>query len=309
MNENLLMDSKYRTKAFEWLHNQIILHGDVLPRELLVQGFEYQGSRITFLGPQGIWKPKIFPEIPLSITTVISGPYNDSFSDDGLLLYRYQGTDSNQWDNVGLRKAMQYQVPLVYFNNVVKGRYHAIWPVYIVGDNPSLLTFKVAVDDEKSLKYNEAAGSELKISESASEVARRAYITSTVKIRLHQRSFREKVLLAYKEQCALCRLKHRELLDAAHIIPDSDPEGEPRISNGISLCKLHHAAFDENFIGITPGYIIQVRADILEEKDGPLLKHGLQGLHNGPVSVPREKKLQPDRQLLERKYELFKKAS
>ena len=40
---------------------------------------------------------------------------------------------------------------------------------------------------------------------------------------------------------ALCRLRHQELLDAAHITPDGDAEGEPVISNGVALCKLHHA--------------------------------------------------------------------
>jgi putative restriction endonuclease len=59
-------------------------------------------------------------------------------------------------------------------------------------------------------------------------------------------------------------LKHRELLDAAHIIPDNLPEGKSTIENGLSLCKLHHSAYDAFIIGVTPDYIIQVRADILE---------------------------------------------
>ena len=60
----------------------------------------------------------------------------------------------------------------------------------------------------------------------------------------------------------LCRLKHRELLDAAHIIPDNMPEGKSMIENGLSLCKLHHSVYDAFIIGITPDYIIQVRADM-----------------------------------------------
>ncbi len=67
-------------------------------------------------------------------------------------------------------------------------------------------------------------------------------------------------------QRTLCRLKHRELLDAAHIIPDNMPEGKSTIENGLSLCKLHHSAYDAFIIGVTPDYIIQVRADILEEE-------------------------------------------
>jgi len=41
-----------------------------------------------------------------------------------------------------------------------------------------------------------------------------------------------------------------ELLDAAHITPDTHPEGEPIVSNGLSLCKLHQAAFDRFFFTI-----------------------------------------------------------
>lgn len=91
----------------------------------------------------------------------------------------------------------------------------------------------------------------------------REYTTSAVKQRVHQRAFRERVLRAYREQCTLCRLKHVELLEAAHIIPDADPEGEPSVVNGLALCKLHHAAFDRNFLGIRPDYTVMLR-DSLE---------------------------------------------
>ncbi len=83
----------------------------------------------------------------------------------------------------------------------------------------------------------------------------------------------------------LCRLKHRELLDAAHIIPDHMPERKSTIENGLWLCKLHHSACDAFIIGVTPDYVIQVRADILEEEDGPVLQHGLKGLHNGDLTL------------------------
>jgi putative restriction endonuclease len=60
------------------------------------------------------------------------------------------------------------------------------------------------------------------------------------------------------------------LLGAAHIIPDSDPEGHPEVSNGLSLCKIHRAAFDRGIIGIRPDYAIEVREDALKEVDGPM---------------------------------------
>lgn len=46
------------------------------------------------------------------------------------------------------------------------------------------------------------------------------------------------------------------MLDAAHIIPDPDPDGHPEVSNGLSLCKFHHAAFDRRIIGIRPDNVI-----------------------------------------------------
>jgi putative restriction endonuclease len=97
-------------------------------------------------------------------------------------------------------------------------------------------------------------------------------------------------------------------LDAAHIIPDEHPEGEPLITNGISLCKLHHAAFDNMFIGLTPNYEIKVRKDILEEKDGPMLIHGLKDLHNKSILLPSKIIHWPDKDRLNWKYKQFLSA-
>lgn len=297
-------DGRVRQAAFAWLAEQVGLHGDVLPRSVLAQGFMYEGNRVPLLGPQGIFKPRVL-DVPLSITAIPNGPYDDGYSPEGLLLYRYRGTDPQHPDNAGLRAAMARKIPLVYFHRVVEGKYLAIWPVFIVGDDPKALTFKVEVDDAGFAKYDapdEAAPLWIKD-------GRRAYITATVRQRVHQRSFRERVLQAYREQCALCRLRHEELLDAAHIIPDSEPEGEPRVSNGIALCKLHHAAFDRQFLAIRPDYVIEVRADILKEEDGPMLLHGLKGMHRQKLVLPRAVEHRPNPSLLEPRYRRFLDAA
>ena len=67
------------------------------------------------------------------------------------------------------------------------------------------------------------------------------------------------------ERCALCSLRHQELLDAAHITPDREADSDPIVSNGVALCKLHHAAFDNFFFTIRPDYTIEVRPSILAE--------------------------------------------
>ena len=130
-----------------------------------------------------------------------------------------------------------------------------------------------------------------------------------MRARVHQGRFRERVLQAYREQCAFCSQRHEELLDAAHIVPDSEPDGEPAVRNVMALCKLHHAAFDRLFIGVTPDYVIKIREDILHEEDGPMLLHGLKDLHDRRILLPRAQKLRPARELLENRYERFRAAS
>jgi putative restriction endonuclease len=204
--------------------------------------------------------------------------------------------------------ALFRKVPLVYFHGVVPGKYLAVWPVFVVGDDPENLTFKVEVEDSSYI------GSDWQIEVPSNVISdppaegRRAYLTAEVQHRLHQRGFREKVLNAYREQCAFCRLRHLELLDAAHIIPDGEPDGEPVVHNGISLCKLHHAAFDRLLLGVRPDYVIEVREDILREKDGPMLQHGLQGLHQNQIILPRQQDLRPNPDLLDRRYKRFRAA-
>ncbi len=112
-------------------------------------------------------------------------------------------------------------------------------------------------------------------------------MTEVVRQRLHQRGFRQRVLRAYQQCCAICRLRHDELLEAAHILPDGHPLGEPVIPNGLALCKLHHAAFDRYLIGVTPDLEVTVRLDVLEEIDEPMLQHGLQGFQGRRIHVPR----------------------
>lgn len=296
-------DRWIRSRAFDWLAEQVSFHGDVLPRELLAAGFALNGVRVPLVGPQGIFKPKVMLA-PLSITTVLKGPYDDSFGEDGLLRYRYRGVDPNHHENRGLRYVMEEALPLAYFHGIVSGKYWVTWPVFVVADDPSSLTVTVDLEASESsllpkVPTDVAAGS---------DAFRRSYAAAQVRVRLHQRSFRERVLNAYQRQCAFCHLRHDELLDAAHIIPESDPLREPAVTNGLALCALHHSAFDRQFIGLRPDCVIQVRPDILEEHDGPTLAHAIQGLHGQRILLPRSTSQRPDPVFLERRYHRFRQA-
>ena len=99
----------------------------------------------------------------------------------------------------------------------------------------------------------------------------RRYALRAVKQRLHQSSFREAVITAYNGRCALSGLPEPLLLDAAHIIADADEKfGQPVVSNGIPLSKIHHAAFDAHLIGIDPDYGLHVSQRLLAQNDGPM---------------------------------------
>src|SRR5262245_28599011 len=145
-----------RLAAFRFLEEQLASTGveQTIRRDVLEQGFLFEGQRVPLVGPQGIFKPKLIKDIPLTLTTVavVAGedrPYDDAFGADGLLRYRYRGTDPAHHENVGLRRAMQEQIPLIYFHGVVPGVYVAEWPVYVVGDDPKTLTFTVSVEERR----------------------------------------------------------------------------------------------------------------------------------------------------------------
>lgn len=105
-------DARVRAAAFDWLSRESSLRGDVLPRTLLAAGFLLDGVRVPLVGPQGIFKPRGLA-LPLSITTAPDGPYDDAFGPDGLLRYRYRGTDPNHRDNRGLRECMMRRLSLI----------------------------------------------------------------------------------------------------------------------------------------------------------------------------------------------------
>jgi putative restriction endonuclease len=301
------LDHRVRLAAFQFLEDQTQLRGEVLPRGIVAQGFVFEGQRVPLIGPQGIFKPAVLAEMPLSITTVpeVEGkrrPYDDQVGDEGLVRYRYRGTDPGHRDNVGLRLAMQRRAPLIYLYGVVPGRYMPSWPVYVVGDDPRGLCFTIAMDDRRV-----AAAAEYAVSE-PEEVIRRSYVTRLGKQRMHQQMFRQRVLRAYREQCAICRLRHEELLDAAHILPDGHPRGEPVVPNGLALCKLHHAAFDRHILGVRPDLTVELRPDVLREPDGPMLKYGLQGFQDAHLLLPRDAALRPNLEFVEERYGMFRKA-
>jgi putative restriction endonuclease len=207
----------------------------------------------------------------------------------------YQGTDPNRADNVSMKLAEELELPLAWLVGTGEGVYSATYPVYIVSHNDEDLEFTVAVDEEQRALFDEPR---------LDSITKRRYAVSLTERRLHQRIFRTIVMRAYRDQCSICRLAHTPLLDAAHILGDANG-GEPVVTNGVSMCKIHHAAYDANIMSITPDYKVAINAYVLIEKDGPMLRHGLQEMHGERIQLPRSRRERPDRDALALRHEAF----
>jgi putative restriction endonuclease len=93
------VDALIRNAEFTFLESETRMRGDVLPCHVLSDGFSWKGTRVPLLGPQGIFKPAVLPEMPLSIATAPEKagrprPYEDAVDPDGLLhgLKGFHGT-------------------------------------------------------------------------------------------------------------------------------------------------------------------------------------------------------------------------
>ncbi len=176
-----------------------------------------------------------------------------------------------------------------------EGVYSAQFPVYVIGHNDATLDFTVAVDaEQRALASDDRLDPEMK----------RRYAERLTRQRLHQPIFRSRVLRAYELRCTICRLGHIPLLDAAHIRSDAIG-GEPVVPNGMAMCKIHHAAYDQHMLSVTPDFRVVVSPTVLREKDGPMLLHGLQEIHAAAVSLPRRVAERPDRALLLERHNTF----
>jgi putative restriction endonuclease len=288
--------------AFEFLADRRRLFADPQPRAVLSAGFEFEGKRVPLLGPQGIFKPAVM-ELPLSVTTVpqVHGrprPYEDEVGEGGVFTYRYRGEDPKHRDNVGLRRLQEQATPLVYFWGTRPGWYEPFFPSFIVAEDFNRRAFTVQVSLADDLAWT-----------ATEQTVSRQYATRLVQQRLHQSEFRLNVITAYRTTCAVCSLKgHPELLDASHILRDKHVAGVPTVPNGLALCKIHHSAYDASLIGIRPDYVVEVRKSLMDEVDGPMLLHGLQGIRGRTIVLPHKPQERPDPEFLEERFEEFRQA-
>lgn len=112
------------------------------------------------------------------------------------------------------------------------------------------------------------------------------------------------MLPAYRDRCAICRLREVRLLDAAHIVGDAEEVGEPVVSNGLSLCSIHHRAFDQDLVAVAPNLSVHVSRRLLDEEDGPMLDV-LKAFHGSTIDAPTKRVWRPDPDRLAARFERF----
>ncbi|MGJ0119620.1 HNH endonuclease [Williamsia sp. MIQD14] len=299
------MQAQLRIDAMDWLRVRSNDGDAILTSEDLLE-FRFRGEPFRLMDAQrGIRKPRQF-DSALSIRTVYrpegyERPYEDTAGSDGLIRYKWRGTDPGHPENIALRRALEEREPLIWFFGVGIAQYKPIFPLYVFDEEPDRHQFLLVTDGVRELV---TTGSPI-------EEHLRKYVVAEVRRRLHQPVFRASVMRAYRSRCAVCALGHAELLDAAHIVPDSEPEGIAAVRNGLSMCKIHHAAFDSSILGIEPSSLkVEIRSDLLTEIDGPMLQYGLKERHGQRLMVlPSKRVEQPDKELLAAAFERFNAAS
>lgn len=267
--------------------------GFLTTAELL--NFEIHGQRFPLIDrARGIRNPVEF-DATLSIVSAADGPYDDHTGADGLLRYAFQARDALGGDNRKLREAMDTRTPIILFQKPMTGIYVPVIAVHVIDEDRDAGYFVVATDEAVWRNYKDNTENPLE----------KRYIEQLVRRRVHQPVFRARVMLAYSRTCAICRLKHPELLDAAHILADSSVLGVAHVTNGMALCKIHHAAYDNDLLGVSPDYVVHINKALLEEVDGPMLKFGLQDMHGVALTLPARASDRPSKEALSARFQTF----
>jgi putative restriction endonuclease len=269
-------------------------NGGFVTRDELTSFPVAQGeSRRLIDASKGIWSPRDLLAT-LSVVGSPDGPYDDREVQGGLFRYAYRA-GSIGGDNTKLRRAHELELPIILLRKIASGVYVPIFPVFVVADDAKAREFVFAIDE--SLRF---------LSDPLNQTPDgRRYADMVARRRFRQPEFRARVVRAYDVRCAICSLQIGELLDAAYIVSDTHELGRPIVQNGLSLCKIHHAAFECDLLAITSELEVRLSAALLDLPDGPMLRHGLQEMNGRRLILPRRRVDYPDPERIELRFHQF----
>ena len=177
-----------------------------------INTFSFEGRALPLTVQTGIWKPAGLTAALTIRTTYTPAnqlpPYADDVGENGLVRYKYRGTDPDQSDNRALREAMTQRLPLAYFIGVDRGAYAPRYPVWLLDEDRESHDFGIAVDEaQRDVDLNSLGAPQ------------KAYVLRLTQARLHQPIFRARVLRAIRR--TVC-----------------DVSSPPRRAPG---CRAHHS--------------------------------------------------------------------
>ena len=320
MSTTLDTETLIRAAMREWYLDTVSQYGYVIDAQVLATAciqLPDQAKHHKFIHTmKGITVPRDCTGA-MAIYSSHKGPYNDEFLSTGTIRYSLAKVKpSNQaWrENQGLMHAMTHGLPIIFVQGINGKRVQyklslVVITRYIDDGVHGQVELQAFHDEAFDAVYRsqeqEEQEQELADSDWTLQDIDAASVKRWQSVRRHQQRFAKQVKAAYSNGCAVCTLKQKPLLEAAHILPFAKG-GPPMVPNGMALCSIHHRAYDENIVGVTPDYTVEVNTDILALKNGPMLLHGLQEMHGRSLSVPQEQTAQPNRDYLDSRYQAFR---
>jgi putative restriction endonuclease len=291
--------------AFNRVKELSLKYGDSIPFKAIAEGFQFNGEKVLLANlPKGIFKPAQMFECAISIKTTMrrdgsEGIYNDHQDVDAHYKYALQEGDPHGVNNRYLWASKVTNTPLIYFRAISPALYTAIWPCFVKDIFPEKGYALIA----ESNKFSTSVLPDYKYP-LPTEIESR-YCVRETKVRLHQASFRQNVLNAYSGKCAITGLQNKTLLEAAHIIPDSELGKTQYVSDGIALSRIHHRAYDLNLLGISPDNQIHISDELKQGKDNKFMRDALLEFEGRKLVLPRSVIKRPDRDKLAARFEGF----
>lgn len=113
--------------------------------------------------------------------------------------------------------------------------------------------------------------------------------------------FKQRVLFAYGNRCAVTRVQLR-LVDAAHILPVGAPGSSDAVTNGLSLSPTYHRAYDAGLIYLAEDYKMHLNAARLQALQALNLATGIDSFSEplGDIFLPPDPKQRPSADLIRR---------
>jgi putative restriction endonuclease len=291
--------------AFNRVKELSLKFGDSIPHQAISEGFLFNGEKILLDNRAvGIFKPRQMSECAISIKTTMQrdgseGIYNDHQDIDDHYKYALQRGDPRGVNNKYLWASMATGTPLIYFQAIAPGLYTAIWPCFVKEIFPekgyALIAESNKISSSMLPDYKYPLPTEIES----------RYCVRETKVRMHQASFRQNVLNAYNGKCAITGLQTKTLLEAAHIIPDSELGKIQYVSDGIALSRIHHRAYDLNLLGISPDNQIHISDELKLGKGNKFMRDALLEFEGRKLVIPRSEVNRPDRDKLAARFEVF----